>query len=162
MAKWCPECRGEWWREPEVCPDCGVALVADEPPEPERVHHDARDLGGEVEVDLAGAGRSRRWRIELELNNADLPFRWDGDRLHTVDAAIAPLDELDLLDLDEPDDDLPDDEQDPVTARFVPTPPQIVATKVWWAFENPWGTWATIVAVLTIVAGVLGLIELLS
>ena len=139
-----------------------MALVADEPPEPERVHHDARDLGGEVEVDLAGAGQSRRWRIELELTNADLPFRWDGDRLHTVDAAIAPLDELGLLDLDEPDDDLPDDEHRPVSARFVPTPPQIVATKVWWAFENPWGTWATVVAVLTIIAGVLGLIELLS
>ena len=139
-----------------------MALVADEPPEPERVRHDPRDLGDEVEVDLVGAGRSRRWRIELELTNADLPFRWDGDRLHTVDAAIAPLDELDLLDLDEPDDDLPDDEQDPVSARFVPTPPQIVATKVWWAVENPWGTWATIVAVLTITAGVVGLIELLS
>ena len=139
-----------------------MALVADEPPEPQRVRHDPRDLGDEVEVDLVGAGRSRRWRIELELTNADLPFRWDGDRLHTVDAAIAPLDELGLLDLDEPDDDLPDDEQDPVSARFVPTPPQIVATKVWWAFENPWGTWATVVAVLTIIAGVLGLIELLS
>ena len=139
-----------------------MALVADEPPEPERVRHDARDLGDEVEVDLAGAGRSRRWRIELELTNADLPFRWDGDRLHTVDAAIAPLDELGPLDLEESDDDLLGDEQGPVSARFVPTPPQIVATKVWWAFENPWGTWATVVAVLTIIAGVLGLIELLS
>jgi hypothetical protein len=75
---------------------------------------------------------------------------------------MAPLDELGLLDLDEPDDDLPDDEQDTVSARFVPTPPQIAATKVWWAFESPWGTWATIVAVLTITAGVVGLIELLS
>ena len=145
-----------------MCPDCGVPLVADEPPEPQRVRHDPRDLGDEVEVDLVGAGRSRRWRIELELTNADLPFRWDGDRLHTVDAAIAPLDELGLLDLEESDDGPLGDEQGPVSARFVPTPPQIVATKVWWAFKNPWGTWAMIVAVLTIVAGVLGLLELLS
>lgn len=138
-----------------------MTLVDDEPPEPERVRLDPRDLGDEVDIDLAGAGRSRRWRIELELANTNLPFRWDGDHLHTVNAAIAPLDELGLLDLDEPDDDPPDDEQHPVSARFVPTPPQIVATKVWWAYENPWGTSAAVVALLTIVAGVIGLIQLL-
>ena len=60
-----------------------VVLVDDEPPEPARVRLDPRDLGDEVDIDLAGAGRSRRWRIELELANANLPFRWDGDRLHT-------------------------------------------------------------------------------
>ena len=49
-----------------------------------------------------------------------------------------------------------------MSARFVPTPPQIVATKVWWAYENPWGTSATVLALLTIVAGVIGLIQLLS
>lgn len=162
MARWCPVCRSEWWREPATCPECGVALVDDEPPEPQRERHDPRDLGGEVEVDLAGAGESRRWRIELELTNADLPFRWDGDRLHTVDAAIAPLDDLGLLDLDEPDDDPPTEGTRPVPVAFVPTPPRILATKVWWAYENPWGTWSTVLAVLTIIAGILGLIQLLS
>ena len=60
---------------------------------------------GEVDIDLTGAGQARRWRIELELRTAELPFRWEGDHLHTLESAVTVLDSAELLDFDAPDDD---------------------------------------------------------
>jgi hypothetical protein len=128
--------------------------VEQRPPEPESAGRDPRDLGDEVEIDLTGAGQSRRWRIELELTDAKLPFRWEGDRLHTVEAAAQVLDHERLLDFDEPDDDL-----EPTSTplqRFEPPPLRVNATDVWLALADPtlgpWVRWLLIVLGLVVAA----------
>ena len=151
MPRWCPDCRSEWWNEPPTCPDCDVPLVDDRPPEPTAPEHTgALSLGDQIDIDLTGAGRSRRWRIELELRNASLPFRWERDHLLTVEAAIDVLDALDLIDFSGPDEDPP--EEDGAAVPFATPSLQAVATRTWWTFANPVGPVRVLWGVVVIIA----------
>lgn len=114
-----------------------------------------------IEIDLTGAGASRRWRIELALRSRDIGFRWRDDTLRTIAEAGDVLTSLVLLDFDEPDEDV-DERPGPGSTRatpYVAPPSRVVATKVWWQFANPFSSLNLVWLVIVLVGLVVWLVQ---
>ena len=91
-GRFCPRCAGEFLPEIEACPDCGVALVASLPEEPETpMRSDRHDI---VEYDLAAWSNEQRDELVEQLGIEHIVHEWSGSNLQIPGAAEAKVDEL--------------------------------------------------------------------
>ena len=74
---WCPECRGEYREGFTKCADCGVALVAVLPPQPDTHHTRPRPSGPfsseDVSVELINLSEIEAELVAAQLRSAGIP-----------------------------------------------------------------------------------------
>lgn len=115
-TRWCPRCRGEFQPGVTLCPDCGVALVAQLPPEADPVPSGPSRPLDPVGFDLHDWPPSKRDALEWMIAGLEIPFEWEaGGQLivpeRRADEVEGFIDYLDAGD-DETDDDSPDEQGD--------------------------------------------------
>jgi len=85
-TKWCPNCGAEYREGVDVCTDCGVALVDEQPVVPDHV-------GGEVVVyELGDWTEEQRGELDQRLQGEGIPHQWETSEGEDTDADLDPVD----------------------------------------------------------------------